>query len=444
MKILIYDPVYSKIIGKDAHLIWPCISFTSEYWKQTPYRKQRHTYEQKMVNKNGYFLTGLIPLILAYSDENNLHCQLELACKVNEYVIHRPNLKGVIFREDQQYLIEQAAKLHRGVLVAPTGSGKTLVALGIMSAFPKTRVLFLCHTKTLIEQTSAELKKFGFKYSICQGAKKDIRGPIVLATIQSFSKILPTLYGTYDIVMVDEAHHISNLETQYAKVLSCVYSPLRFGFTATIPTKKESFFAMVGLLGPVIGETTIDQGVKEGFVAKPKIKILKSNYNQEIRELRNYPAVYEYGIVRNRGRNKLIVDYVKQENSKGNSVLVIVNKLDHGRYLNHLIDKSIFVQGETESVSREEIRLAFNSKEIKCCIATTVWKEGVNIPSLNVIINAAGGKSEIATLQAIGRGLRVTKDKKEITIVDIFDPSHPYLISHFGERISLYCDNNWL
>ena len=68
----------------------------------------------------------------------------------------------------------------------------------------------------------------------------------------------------------------------------------------------------------------------------------------------------------------------------------------------------------------------------------------LNIPELNVVINDAGGKSEIATLQAIGRGLRRTVNKSELIIYDFFDNSHHYLVSHFGERFSLYCDMNWI
>jgi len=60
------------------------------------------------------------------------------------------------------------------------------------------------------------------------------------------------------------------------------------------------------------------------------------------------------------------------------------------------------------------------------------------------VINAAGGKSEIMTLQAIGRGLRRTDTKDQVIIVDFFDSSNYYLLGHFGERISIYSENDWL
>ena len=70
--------------------------------------------------------------------------------------------------------------------------------------------------------------------------------------------------------------------------------------------------------------------------------------------------------------------------------------------------------------------------------------EIINIPSLNCVIIAYGGKDSKRTLQTIGRGLRKTDEKDIVTIIDFFDPSHPSLINHFGHRISLYCEEGWL
>ena len=77
-------------------------------------------------------------------------------------------------------------------------------------------------------------------------------------------------------------------------------------------------------------------------------------------------------------------------------------------------------------------------------IATTIFKEGINIPELNVLVNATMGKSDIATMQVIGRGLRKTATKTEIIVYDLFDPSHPFLVASFGERVCLYSDLGWI
>jgi superfamily II DNA or RNA helicase len=205
---------------------------------------------------------------------------------------------------------------------------------------------------------------------------------------------------------------------------------------------------MEALIGPLIGEMTINEGRDQGFMANTKIKIIKIPTSQHVRELRRYTEVYEFGVVRKLERNRIIVDLIKKHQEMGDSVLVIVTKIVHGSLLLNLCQSSNieaeFVHGTTDSESRELTKKALNEKRMKCVIATAVWKEGVNIPELNVLINAAGGKSEIATLQAIGRGLRRTSTKSELIIYDFFDPSHHYLISHFGDRVSLYMDMEWM
>lgn len=78
------------------------------------------------------------------------------------------------------------------------------------------------------------------------------------------------------------------------------------------------------------------------------------------------------------------------------------------------------------------------------CVATTSWREGVDIPQLNAVVNSGGGKSEIQTLQGVGRGLRKTDDKNEVVIIDFLDLKHFHLIRQLGERLSTYSDMRWL
>jgi superfamily II DNA or RNA helicase len=173
---------------------------------------------------------------------------------------------------------------------------------------------------------------------------------------------------------------------------------------------------------------------------------LKLPKNHSISELRKYHDVYNQAIVNNVVRNQLIVSTAKKHIDKNESVLIIVNLIEHGENILSILKEqkipSAFVQGGTEGNTRLQLKESLNKKEK--CIVTTVWKEGVNVPELNVIINGAGGKSEIQTLQVIGRGLRMTPTKKEIILYDIFDPSHRFLIEHFGERLCIYSEQGWL
>jgi superfamily II DNA or RNA helicase len=225
-------------------------------------------------------------------------------------------------------------------------------------------------------------------------------------------------------------------------------APARFGLTATLPQGLDYKLSLEGLIGPVIGQLSLSDGVSLGILAKPRIKVLKIPYSHKIRELRTYQDVYEQGIVQNKERNEIIVSTTLNFIKEKNTVLIFVSKIEHGKIISTLLkNKQIdapFVYGNTEEEERKALKNALQRKERPCIIASTVWQTGINIPSLNVLINASGGKSDVTTLQKIGRALRTTDEKKTVWIVDCFDQSHPHLISHFAHRFCLYCDEGWV
>jgi len=274
-------------------------------------------------------------------------------------------------------------------------------------------------------------------------------GVITIATIQSFAKIPKDDYCEYfDIVIVDEAHRVSSFDGQYANVLGNILAPVRLGFTATLPTTTKAKLALEGFLGKLLSEQTINEATEKEIISVPKIKLIKSAYRQKVRNKSKYVDVYQTGIVSNLSRNKQIVEVVKAHKEKGETTLIFVNKIKHGNNLKELFLKENirvpFVKGDMPNDKREIIKRSLKRKKRKIVIATIAWQQGVDIPSLDVVFNAGGGKDELGVLQLIGRGLRRTDDKESVIIYDIFDPSHHYLISHFGERISLYMKHNWL
>jgi len=103
----------------------------------------------------------------------------------------------------------------------------------------------------------------------------------------------------------------------------------------------------------------------------------------------------------------------------------------------------IDVQGKVGSETRLDIKQKLESKEIQNVVSTVVWREGINVKSLNSIIIAGGGKNEKDLIQACGRGARKDEGKDEFVIVDFVD-SAKYLSQHFCERLKTYIKKGWL
>jgi superfamily II DNA or RNA helicase len=452
VSITILDPILTRV-DEGKELIDGCLSFTSVYYKQGPYRKERKSYVKKLIHK-GVFWTGLVPRVQEYCKRENIALALteksfeKLWINLRPLFFPPPKMNGFDLRQDQLDLIRKAITQARGVIQAPTGSGKTALAAGLIKCYPKAKTLFLCHTKTLIDQTAKMFRDQGLLVSTVVEGKADLSGNVVVATHQSFKKVkVKGLDTLFQIVIVDEAHHVSSLKVTYAEILSKLLCPIRIGLTATVPTAEESVLAMESFLGPVIGKFSVEDGVDLGILAMPRIQLMRVPKSIDIVDLRKYSDIYDTCIVRNESRNRIITRTTRGLVNKEKSVLILVTKIEHGTLLMDSLAESgiasLFVRGSTEREMRVQIQEAFQQKRVNCVIATATWREGVNVPSLDCVINAAGGKSEIFTLQSIGRGLRTTNSKQEVLIVDFLDP-YKYLSEHAIQRISIYVENGWI
>jgi superfamily II DNA or RNA helicase len=453
MRITVLDNIKCVVNRQDYLRIAPVLSHTAEYWTEGPFKKERVEYQKKWIRKSKglyYFYAGFLPRVLAMFPKTEV-----IADKEPILDMQNPVLQGITFRKDQNRQLAAALKHRRGIILAATGTGKTILQAGLMSAFKNKKVLLLCHKSDIISQTVKELKnEFGFKEvtQIGAGAPKfrsNCFKGIICSTVQSFHKLPSMLYkDAFDCVIIDEAHMVSKEDGMYGNILQQLNAPYRYCFTATLPDDVEAQFAMEAFTGPVIDELSIQEAGELEILAKPKIKIIKAPMNYAVKGIKNYQEAVDKGITNSVPRNRLIIKTAKEFTKQGKTVLIMVVRTEHGRMLQRIGDKEglylRFIYGGTKQKRRDTIKDALIRKRIKAAICSVVWKEGINIPSLDVIILAGGGKSQITVLQNIGRGLRRTKEKKDVTIVDIFDPSHYHFVNHFGERVSLYCENGWM
>lgn len=448
IKIKEHNPIYSQISAPS--LVRDILCVNREYWRKGLYRKERREYTKLLIDGKGMFLTGFIDRV---DKQLKNECSIE---RMNYNIKHKtPSLPGVTFREDQLKQMNSALQKYRGVLLAPTGAGKTVLAAGLISSYPKARVLFLVHTIDLVNQAIEEFKRFGFSsVSKMGGGEKDWSGQIIVSSIQTFAKLDADEYcDKFDVVFIDEAHHCSGLPDKknpwggyYYRVLSRLLAPVRFGITATLPSDPETKMCLEGLIGPVIDEFTFQEATDLEILAEPKIKLIKVDPFVD-REIKTYAATYDAAVVNNRVRNRQIVSVIKELNSKGLSTLTYVQKIEH---INKLMDiaermdiELIAVQGATEGDTRVIIKNDLHQKKIQNVVATVVWREGLNIRSINAIIVAGGGKNEKDLIQACGRGARKDEGKEEFLIVDFID-NCKYLSQHVCSRLGVYVEKGWL
>ncbi|HIO42838.1 MAG TPA: hypothetical protein EYN33_02350, partial [Gammaproteobacteria bacterium] len=260
----------------------------------------------------------------------------------------------------------------------------------------------------------------------------------MLCTVQSIEKILDTHLEETEVLMVDECHEFANGKLTLAAIRAFPKAKIRLGFTATPPREKIAKYNLEGALGEVWEIVETSDLVESGKLARPIIQLVDRVYSASgADEDLSYLEVYEQYIVENDLRNKIIretVDDIKRKNERAR-ILILTRSLDHGRTLENLLSGNCeFLEGANSIGERYEAISRFRGcGESSVLIGTKILQTGINIEEITHFINARGMKSEIATLQALGRALRRHDSKEVVYIYDFLD-KEKYLLEHSRAR----------
>jgi len=342
------------------------------------------------------------------------------------------NLEGIQLMDHQLGAICTALSKRRGIIMAPTGSGKTEIFLAMLNML-ESPSLILFNRQQLTQQTTARAKERGLDVGIVQGSNVEEKN-ITMATIQSIHKI--ENIKKYKNLILDECHNVAS--KQYQKILKLSHWERVYGFSATPvnPHKMDLKSAkIIANIGPVIFNTGTKDLMEKGIIARPKIFMVPINMPDDIEDF-SYREAEAAGIIYNKHRNKIIANIAERHRSEG--VLILNKYIDQGKEIQKLIPDAPFIWHEIVVKERLEIVKKFDDRKIDILIASRILDEGINIKNFKVLIIASAGISFVKTIQRLGRGLRVTEDKKSITVYDFLDNTNHRLLKHSKFRIKTY------
>ena len=425
-----------KALGKKYSAKAPGYEFTPAY-RQGRWRGDKFFFDPK----TGKFGTGLLSSIL--EDLDFLDRDYTLTDSRDVVTLESYEVEGISFRDYQDNLIRQALDKKGCIIKSPTGSGKTVILAGILNALRDCTGVVFFNKKQLLSQTSKFLTKHGIEHGIAFGDGVDIK-PITLCTIQSIDKVLHSHVRESDFLIFDEIHEFAKGKMASKVLKSFPKAAYRIGLTATPPKDRFSKLNLVSFLGGIIEVVTAEDLVEEGYLTLPSIQILELP-DVDLRETEglSYPEMYSKYIIENDIRNKTISDIVNSIEGENSKILVLTKNLSHAQILLDLIPGSIKLEGKDSLQDREDTLKRFvEEKGPSVIIGTIIFQTGVDIPELTHLINARGLKSEIATVQALGRTLRKHENKSQVFIYDFIDKV-PYLGKHSKRRIDAYKSLNF-
>ena len=352
---------------------------------------------------------------------------------------------GSLNRE-QQIASRRILKNEIGVVVAPSGLGKTV--LGIYAiAKRKTNTLILVHRRPLMEQWRLQLASFlsiDLKDIGQIGAGKDkANGLLDVAMIQSMERkgVVDDRIADYGFVIVDECHHISAVS--FERVLTEAKAKYILGLTAT-PYRRDGHQPIIHMqCGPICYQRkqkdVIQQISKYLIIPRPTKFVCEWSGESNIYDL--WPK-----LINDRKRNELIVNDIVKVAGEGRFPIVLTERREHLKLLKGMLQEKIeylaVLYGGLRAKERKEILKGLRNcpdGKKKAILATGSYiGEGFNEPRLDTLFITMPISFKGKVVQYAGRLHRSYRGKEEIRIYDYVDKEIPVLLGMYRKRTKTY------
>jgi len=382
---------------------------------------------------------GSIGSLLRYCHKQNITYQLE---------DKRTKLEPVKFNSSislfdyQQKVLDVTDKKDFGVIVAPPGSGKTVMGLEIV-ARKNQPALIIVHRRQLFNQWMDRVQSFlgipKFRIGSIEGGKCDIGEEVTLAMIQSLQTPnlaeKDKLYHSFGTIIIDECHHIP--AKTFREVIEHFHSFYLYGFTAT-PTRKNRDEKLIFIhIGDIIHEVIIPVSASQRQQLSVTIQNtdLFAPFNAATDKVETLVNILIYDTA----RNEMIVNDVKREVKAGRKILVLTERKAHVdllyQYLKGICE-TITLTGEDSEQNKNAKLQLIEEGDFQVLIATgQLIGEGTDIGVLNCLFLAYPFSFEGKLVQYIGR---VQRSPVAPVIYDYRDYRIDYFNNLFSHRNKHY------
>lgn len=349
----------------------------------------------------------------------------------------------------QKEAVENLLNAQSGVLVAPPGSGKTVIGIELINRL-KQPTLILVHKKQIFNQWAERIENFLNipKKEIGQFGtnKKTIGDKVTIAMIQTLNRenSIETLKSKaqFGLILVDECHHIP---AQMFRQVITQFSPYYlYGLTAT-PERKNNDEKLIYLyLGEILHTINSgdlkNSGKNQTPTANNKIIIKNTSLNLPFNIKTKELSLLSKIITFDSERNQQIINDVEIEAKKSAKCLILTERKEHveilDRYLKEKFEIVALTGDLTDKQRREKIQ-QIASQNFQIIIATgQLIGEGTDIPNLDCLFLVYPFSFKGKLIQYIGRIQRGDSGNK--TIYDYHDINIPYLEKLFKKRKGYY------
>jgi superfamily II DNA or RNA helicase len=324
-------------------------------------------------------------------------------------------------RSYQQQAVQDILRRHFGVLVAGTGSGKTVIALEVITRRSQP-TLILVHSRELMYQWEERVRQFlGVKAGLIGDSKFDIQ-PLSIAIVNTARNRLDELVPCFGHLIVDECHRVP--ATLFTEVVKRFDSYFMLGLSATAYRREDGLTRLIYLyMGDRAHQVDPKELAASGAVLKPEFIQRPTSFKYVFRG--NYQALMN-SLTKNEQRSQQIAEDIYKETRQTDGIILVVSdRVAHCRKLADLLDEkglqASVLTGKQAMAERSEIVESVHLGEIKVLISTLqLVGEGFDAAGLTTLFLTTPIKFTGRLRQVIGRILRPASGKQP-KVIDYVD-----------------------
>lgn len=341
-------------------------------------------------------------------------------------------------RPFQERLLEllSVARLHdrhRNLLVAATGTGKTVMAAvdygRLRSALTRSRLLFIAHREEILDQSMATFRQvlrdatFGEKWV---GGHRPRDFEHVFASIQSLNssgvdRISP---DHFDVVIVDEFHHAA--AASYERLLGHLRPVELLGLTAT-PERSDGLPVLHWFGDRIAAELRLWDAIDQQHLVP--FQYFGIHDGLDLRDIpwrrgTGYDASALSGVYTgNDAWARQVIDQVARYVDPGTMrCFGFCVSVDHASFMARKFSEhgipSVAVSGDTPDKERDQALRDLATGGLKAVFSVDLFNEGVDVPGIDTVLMLRPTESPVLFLQQLGRGLRKAPNKNVCTVLD--------------------------
>mgnify|MGYP005812438807 CR=1 FL=1 len=310
------------------------------------------------------------------------------------------------------------------LLVAPTGSGKTVIASEIIKRAEENgkKTLFIAHRRELILQCSRKLHDFGVNHGVIMAGKSPFEfANVQVASIQTFTSRKDRDDFTKpdaDLLILDEAHR--SVSNSFRNLVNEYPNAFTIGLTAT-PIRSDGK-GLGDIYEEIVETSSVKELTEQGFLAPNRIV---APTIPDLKGLKTIAGDYEAkGLDKKMNKPKLVGDIVTHwvRHANNRPTVVFCTSIKHSKYVSAIFNDngipSGHIDGEMPEIEREAVLSDLRNGRIKVLSNCQVLTEGWDCPKVSCVIICRPTLSLGLHLQMLGRSLRIFPNKKDTLIID--------------------------